>query len=113
MNATALQAARGVVRQPPGVKMLKMVPGHRFGVAAYHLVMPISGYAQVRVARHDIALKRSRITRIMAGSDLCPAEMEHWAYIPQVQSEMSVLGMPLKIDNALAYPDMFDVHRLP
>src|ERR1017187_4772075 len=74
--------------------------------------LPISRYAQVRVAGHDIALKRSRITRIMAGSDLGPAEMKHRAYILQVQSEMSVLRMPVEIDDALANTHMFNTQRL-
>jgi hypothetical protein len=91
MNATALQATLGVVRQPPGVKMLKMVRGHRFGVAAYHLDMSISGYAQVRVACRNIALKRGRSNPILACSGLCPAEMKYGAFITHIQSEMSVL----------------------
>ena len=91
MNATALQATRGVVRQPPGVKMLTMVRGHRFEVAVDHLVMAISGYAQVRVACRDIALKRGRSNPILACSGLCPAEMKHGACITHIQSEMSVL----------------------
>src|SRR5207302_3838047 len=74
---------------------------------------PISRYAQVRVAWHNIALKRGRSNPIMTGSGLGPAEMKHRACISQIQSEMSVLRMPVEIDNALANADMFDIQRLP
>src|SRR5438270_9304206 len=44
-------------------------------------LLPISRYAQVRVAWHDIALKRDRSNTNMAGSGLGPAEMKHRACI--------------------------------
>jgi len=91
MGAVPPVALAQVVRQPPGGKMLNMVPGHRFGVAAYYLVMSISGYAQVRVACRNIALKQGRSNPIFACSGLRPAEMKHGACITHIQSEMSLL----------------------
>ena len=72
-----------------------------------------SGYAHARVARHDIALKRGRSNRILAGSNLRPSEMKHWAYIFQIYSVMSLIRMPVEIDDALSYLYMFDMKRLP
>ena len=111
-DTTALQATWGGVPQQLGVKVLKMERSIDSELLFTIGSLSISRYAQVRVAGHDIALKRSRITRIMAGSDLGPAEMKHRAYILQVQSEMSVLRMPVEIDDALANTHMFNTQRL-
>lgn len=74
----------GTERQEPAYRM----PRNRTG---YGSSPSISGYAQVRVSRHNVALERSGGDRILASSGLVPTEMKCWAYILQIQSEMPIL----------------------
>jgi hypothetical protein len=69
----------------------------------------VSGHSQERVAGHDIALKKDRSARITDGNGLGPPEMQCRACICQIQSEMSIIGMPIEIDDTLANAYMLEM----
>ena len=84
-----------------------------YGTAVSHLFTPDSGQAHACLPRHDVALKKGRSDRILASLTLRPAEMKHRTCILHVQSELSILQMPLEIDDALSNSYVFDKQRLP
>jgi hypothetical protein len=58
-------------------------------------------------------LKGGRSDRNLDGLSLRPVKMKHWTCILQIYSEMSLIRVPVEIDGALPYLNMFDTQRLP